>query len=46
MTGVLAGLKVSVSVNLRYHQGSKQHAVLKAVRTYADGAMVFELGSG
>ena len=27
MAGVLAGLKVSMSVSLRYHQGRKQHAV-------------------
>lgn len=48
MAGVVAGLKVSMSVNLRYRQGSKQHAVFKAVRTHCTpvGAMAFELSCG
>lgn len=45
MAGVLAGLKVSMSVSLRYHQGRKQHAVFKASCTRADGARAFELSS-
>lgn len=43
MAGVLAGLKVSMSVSLRYHPGRKQHAELKALRTHDDGARACEL---
>lgn len=42
---VLAGLKVSMSVSLRYRQGSKQHAIYKALRTH-DSRAQCHLSSG
>ena len=41
MADVLAGLKVYMSVTLRYHEGNKEQAAFKPSRTLADSAMSF-----